>query len=151
MQVYLYNNKSDPVVLDKNLLLIGSASATPYESLSVESPNLILSDLSKLNISKVNYMYIPDLGRYYHTRIVMGSNGIYTAYGEIDPYMSFKDDILLIPAIIDRQEHRENCETYINNGGYVSRVDNFMQRYTWSHGFGGTPQNILITAGGGTY
>lgn len=151
MQVVLYNNASDPMQLDKRLFLIGSAQATPYESLSVESPVLILSDKSISDLSKVNYMHIPELGRYYTASVSLGNNGLYVVSGSVDVWESFKEEILTIPAIVDRQEHAENCMTYINNGGYVSRVDNFMQRYTWSKGFSGTPQNILIAAGGGNY
>lgn len=147
MQVILYNNASDPEVLDKSLTVIGSATASPYESISVESPTLILSDLSVSNISKVNYMYIQDFGRFYNTRLVMGNNGLYTAYGEVDPIMSFKSAILNLNCIIDRVNNSDLDNKLIADGTYTSQVDNFMQRYTFPESFGNA-QNILICAGG---
>lgn len=147
MRVLLYNNSSDPLVLDKSLSLIGSATASPYDAISVESPTLILSDLSVANVSKVNYMYIEDLGRYYNARLVMGNNGIYTAYGEVDPFMSFKSAILNLKCIIDRVNNSDIDNKLIADGSYTSQVDNFMQRYTFPESFG-SAENILICAGG---
>ena len=147
MRVVLYNNSSDPMELDKTLTTIGSATATPYESLSVEAPTLILSDLTVSNVSKVNYMYIEELGRYYNARLVMGNNGLYTVYGEVDPLMSFKSAILNLTCIIDRVNNENVDNKLIADGTYTSQVNNFMQRYTFPESFGNA-QNILICAGG---
>ena len=148
MRVLLYNNASDPLVLDKDLTLIGSATASPYDAISVESPALILSDLTVSNLSQVNYMYIEDLGRYYNARLVMGNNGIYTANGEVDPYMSFKSAILNLTCIINSQVEEKNND--INDGSKTSQVNGFIQRIDWDQSFEGTGINILICAGGGT-
>lgn len=148
MRVLLYNNTSDPLVLEKSLTLIGSATASPYDAISVESPSLILSDLSVSNISKVNYMYIEDLGRYYNARVTMGNNGIYTANGEVDPYMSFKSAILSLTCIINSQTDEKNND--INDGSKTSQVNGFIQRIDWGESFSGSGINILICAGGGT-
>lgn len=147
MQVILYNNASDPEVVDKSLTVIGSATASPYESISVESPTLILSDLSVSNISKVNYMYIEDLGRYYNTRLVMGNNGLYTAYGEVDPLTSFKSAVLNLTCVIGSQVDEKNDD--INDGSKTCQVNGFIQRIDWEHSFEGSGINILICAGGG--
>lgn len=147
MHVVLYNNSSDPEVLDKSLTTIGSATASPYESISVESPTLILSDLSVSNIGRVNYMYIEELGRYYNTRLVMGNNGLYTAYGEVDPFMSFKSAILNLTCVIGSQVDEKNND--INDGSKTSQVNGFLQRIDFEGSFEGTGKNILICAGGG--
>lgn len=151
MDIILYRNLSDPNVLVKRLEVLANESAQPYGEIDISAPELVLSDVPKSVLSKVNYCYIPELERYYTASITLTNNGMYILSGSIDVLMSFKDEILTIPAIVDRQEDPANCTPYINNGGYVSRVDNFMQRYTWSKGFSGTPQNILIAAGGGNY
>ena len=151
MDIILYRNWSDPNVLVKRLDTLATESAQPYGEIDLSAPELVLSDVSKSILNKVNYCYIPELERYYTAQITLTNNGMYILSGQVDVLMSFKDEILAIPAIVDRQEDPANCDTFINNGGYVSRVDNFMQRYTWSKGFAGTPQNILITAGGGNY
>jgi hypothetical protein len=133
--------------LDKTLTVIGSATATPYESLSVEAPTLILSDLAVSNISKVNYMYIEELGRYYNARLVMGNNGLYTVYGEVDPLMSFKSAILNLTCVIGSQVDEKNDD--INDGSKTCQVNGFIQRIDWEYSFLGTGVNILICAGGG--
>ena len=147
MRVLLYNNSSDPLVLDKQLTLIGSATASPYDALSVESPALILSDLTVANVAKVNYMYIEDLGRYYNARLVMGNNGIYTANGEVDPYMSFRSAILNLTCVLGSQVEEKNND--INDGSKTSQVNGFIQRIDWGDSFEGSGINILICAGGG--
>ena len=147
MQVVLYNNASDPEVVDKALTVIGSATASPYESISVESPTLILSDLSVSNVSRVNYMYIEDLGRFYNTRLVMGNNGLYTAYGEVDPLTSFKNAVLNLTCVIGSQVTEKNND--INDGSKTSQVNGFIQRIDFEGSFEGTGKNILICAGGG--
>ena len=148
MTIKLYNNQSDPLVLDKVLTQVGSAkTATPYDSISVESPVLILSDLEVSNVSKVNYMYITELDRYYHCRLVMGNNGIYTAYGDVDPYMSFKSSILALTCIVNSQVTEKNTD--INDGSKISQVNGFIQRINFNDSFNGSPTNILICAGGG--
>lgn len=151
MDIILYKNWSDPDVLNKRLDRLATESAQPYGEIDISAPQLVLSDIPVSVLNKVNYCFIPELERYYTAQVTLTNNGMYILYGAVDVLMSFKDEILTIPAIIDRQENPAECNTYVNNGGYVSRVDNFMQRYTWKHGFGGTPQNILITAGGGNY
>ena len=110
MQVILYNNASDPEVFDKSLTVIGSATATPYESISVESPTLILSDLSVSNISRVNYMYIEEFGRYYYMteapEIVNGNQLRIT--GHIDVLMSHKAAIRNADIIANRSASNNN-------------------------------------------
>ena len=147
MRVLLYNNSSDPLVLNKQLTLIGSATASPYESLSVESPTLMLSEVTVANLSKVNYIYIEDLGRYYNARVVLGNNGIYMVYGEVDPYMSFKNAILNLTCVIGSQVEEKNND--INDGSKTSQVNGFIQRIDWGESFAGSGINILICAGGG--
>lgn len=148
MTIKLYNNQSDPLVLDKVLTQVGSAiSATPYDSISVESPVLILSDLAVADVSKVNYMYVTELNRYYNCRLVMGNNGIYTAYGDVDPYMSFKNSILNLTCIVNSQIDEKNND--INDGSKVSQVNGFIQRIDFNDSFEGSGINILICAGGG--
>lgn len=151
MDIVLYRNWSDPNVLVKRLDILATESAQPYGEIDITAPELVLSDVPESVLNKVNYCYIPELERYYTANISLTNSGMYLLSCSIDVLMSFKDEILSIPAIIDRQEDPANCNKYVNNGGYVSRVDNFMQRYTWSKGFAGSPQNILITAGGGNY
>lgn len=151
MDIILYRNMSDPNVLVKRLEVLANESAQPYGEIDISAPEIVLSDVPRSVLNKVNYCYIPEFERYYTASITLTNNGMYILSGSIDVLMSFKDEILTIPAIVDRQENLANCTPYINNGGYVSRVDNFMQRYTWSKGFSGTPQNILIAAGGGNY
>ena len=148
MEIVLYRNWSDPNVLVKRLDILATESAQPYGEIDISAPELVLSDVPESVLNKVNYCYIPELERYYTASISLTNSGMYLLSGIVDVLMSFKDEILSIPAIIDRQEDPANCDTFINNGGYVSRVDNFMQRYSFSQGFSDTPINVLIAAGG---
>lgn len=61
------------------------------------------------SILKFNYVYIEDFARYYYVSdIVIQRTGLYVVSLVVDPLMSFKDNLLNLPAFIDRNEFAYN-------------------------------------------
>ena len=76
---------------------------------SITSPIIRTSnvkDITNLKKDGVNYVHINSLGRYYFIKeIVAKKYGFVDLYLDVDVLMSFKDDILSSPQIINRAEN----------------------------------------------
>lgn len=146
LNVTLYNNKSSSEVLYKNLDMIANKTISQYDIMSVEDPQLILSGSSVENASKINYLYIEELGRYYNCVPVLLSDGNYALNCEVDPLMSFTDEILNLNVIVDKNEYEVN--PYIDDGSYMVEERQRIETLEFPLGFNDYGTHILITAGG---
>lgn len=109
MEVRLYKSTADPRRVHKQqyLTTIATVTATPYYPISVETPTFIIKYLN--GYIDINYCYVPELHRYYFANSpLLDSGGLVTISCEVDPLMSFKDDILNLDAICIRNEHKFN-------------------------------------------
>lgn len=144
----LYKNSADNRKLDKTEGLSNAYtfSISMKEGDDLINPSIIID--SSVDLTKYNYGKITELGRYYYINAerLINTNQ-YILHMEEDVLMTYKSDILNLVCIIDKQEN--NFNSYIDDGSYVSQVDDFMNRYTFSKGFSAQPYNILICAGGG--
>lgn len=146
MRAILYDNGSSDEVINKRLTEIVSSDIEPYNELDIISPTLILSDMEITNIDRCNYCYIEELERYYFCTPTLGNNGLYTLICNIDPLMSFKDEILNLNVIVDKNEYQIN--PYLNDGSYITEEREKIEVLNYSNGFNDTGRYILITAGG---
>lgn len=145
--IQLYQNKSDPRALTKNLVFLGSEIAVdiiyPTDRLC---PNFVL-DSSKVDLTKVNYLVCPELGRYYFIDSVVGSPGKrQTICCHVDVLYTFKDQILELDVIAARSS--SNYNTYLNDNlrlcnSYVSNI------YRDIGDLGPCDTPVLITVGYG--
>lgn len=146
MRVILYDNGSGAENINKALSQIASAEAEPYNEIDIERPFLILSDRSISDLDRVNYCYIEELGRCYFCTPTLGNNGLYTLVCEVDPLTSFKDDILSLNVIVDKNEYDVN--PYLNDGSYITEEREKVEVLNFAYGFNDTGRYILIAAGG---
>lgn len=104
MQITLYQCNDDNRVLNKTLNNPVAYNAIfPLDSISEHSPQFILT--YNANILNKNYLYCPDLNRYYYissTELLTGSRILLSC--SVDVLMSFKDDILSSNALVTRNE-----------------------------------------------
>lgn len=101
------------------------------------------------DITGKNYMYIPAFGRYYFIDdIVSTNNGYWTISAHVDVLETFADSIKENNAIINKQENLDMTNKYLNDGSFISQVDEFNTSYNFSGGFSDSPVFILICAGG---
>ena len=98
--VILYNNISNPNVINKTITQLAEASCDFKRPVDVETPEIYISATDAYD--KCNYMYIAEFGRYYYAKAVVGAGQVITYQCESDPLMSFKSAILSSPAVISR-------------------------------------------------
>ena len=146
LHVTLYNNKSSGEVLHKDLSEIATKNISQYDAMAIETPQLILSGATAETLKDLNYLYIEEFGRYYNCVPVLLNDGNYALNCEVDPLMSFADDILNLNVIVNKNEYEIN--PYIDDGSYLVEERQKIEVLTFPYGFNDSGSHILITAGG---
>lgn len=128
MQVTLYSSTADPRRVHKQQYLtkIATVDAIIYYPLVIEAPKFEFRYIR--NYINVNYAYVPELNRYYFTNsptLESGRTIVITC--EVDPLMSFKDDILNLNCICIRNEKKFN--EYITDNNIPSSVKGTTTNY----------------------
>lgn len=104
--VFGYYNSSESNRLDKTLSQQFEAACTFRNSVSVLNPVI---ELEMDELPKINYVYLVALHRYYYvTDITIIRNRLYSLHLAVDVLMSYKDEILNLNPIIERQENYYN-------------------------------------------
>lgn len=149
MNIKLCSSISEIVAINKDISIIDDVSATIKGALSVENPVLILQYKSDIQ-PNVNYVYIPEYNRYYFvTDIINLTGGRYEIHCKVDVLMSFKDYILNLSCIVDKQSSKDNANMYLDDGSFVVQSKEFVDTIDFPRGFNDNGEFILITAGGG--
>lgn len=147
MQVILCRNASENNIINKSITELATVNAIIKGELSHENPVLILQ---YSNIATdVNYLKIPELHRcYYVTEVIDLTGGRYEIRAKSDVLESFKNAILGLTAIVDKQESNGISNMYYNDGSFVSSSKEFIYTKNFPNGFNDNGEFILITAGG---
>ena len=147
MQVTLCQNLSENNIINKSITEKDTASCVIKGPLSVENPVLILQ--YDADLQNINYIKIPEFSRgYYITDIVNLTGGRYQITCKSDVLESFKNSILGLTAVIDKQEGTAVTNMYYNDGSFISSEKEFIYTKNFPNGFLDDGTFILITAGG---
>lgn len=148
MQVTLCNTPSERNIINKVIQDVISVNAVIKGELSVENPVLILDYTGDSN--NINYMKIPELNRtYFINEIIKLTGQRYEVHGKSDVLESFKNDILNMNCIINKQQGATQANMYLDDGSFVLENKEFNSVINFPQGFNDTGEYILITAGGG--
>lgn len=149
IHVYLYNCSADRCVLDKTAHLTPAAGldlqGTIRGSIDVYAPEI---DIERtITLSDYNYVQIPYFSRYYYiTEATVIRTGLTRCRLECDPLMSFKDQILALPAIAVRTADRTQQSPYLID--HKIQFAAYKQIRTFNLGaFEGTTFKVMVTAG----
>lgn len=105
MNISLYVNKSENERIKKNLTGAKTFAGSLREETSVIDPVIMIETTD--NITKYNYCYIPEFGRYYFIRnISVVRNKLYKINCHVDVLMSFSSEILANSGVIERQQNK---------------------------------------------
>lgn len=111
VEVKLYNNQSDPRKVHKSISLLKTISDCQIaEDCTIENPRLILQLGSDIDISKVNYCYISNFGRYYFLRPGIISGDEMEVIGDTDVLMSFYASFSNSSCVAERSTSNYNPE-----------------------------------------
>lgn len=145
MEVIFYYNLSDDRAINKSLAGAESFEGIVRDEVNVMSPVIRFENDGVL---RYNYAYIPELQRYYSIKErVCYRQGIWDVYFDVDVLMSFRNDILHLDAVVDKQASSAIGNEYIDDGSLVSENVMFQTVYDFPKGFNDTGEYILITAG----
>ena len=149
MDVILCNNASEANIINKSITELVTRSCTVKGNVSLEAP-IILLEYDSTNMPVVNYMKIPDYNRcYYITEVIALTGGRYEVHGKVDVLESFKEAILQLSAIVDKQEGITAINKFLDDGSFVVENKEFNTVLNFPTGFNAAGEYILITAGGG--
>ena len=107
MNATFYYNKSDKRYLNKDI-------EAKYRDIPIQilTPSSIINPTLKVSSGligqNVNYVYIPDLRRYYYIDNYIMENGFVIIECKVDVLMSFKNEILSEKVIASRSSNRYN-------------------------------------------
>lgn len=145
MDIKLYYNSSDNRCIKKVITDEFVLSGTLRESTSIVNPEITVTSANPL---RYNYCYIPSLKRYYYiNNVISVKNGVWKLVMEVDPLMSFKNDILALNVVASKQSSAEHGDEYIDDGSLVTDNLMFKTVYNFPTGFNNNSEYILITAG----
>ena len=147
MEVILYRNSSENNVIGKSLAQIKSVECNLKNDVSIINPTLVLNYTA--NIFESNYCFIPKFNRYYFiNEIVPITADRCIVKCRVDVLESFKNNILNLDCIVDKQEKEIASNKYINDGSFVTTSKQFNRMIEFPNGFNETGSYILICAGG---
>lgn len=147
MLVHLCNTTSERNIINKDIRQVQSVNAIIKGDISVETPTLIFDYNG--NSTNINYVMIPEFSRnYFITDIKELTGGRYMINCKSDVLESFKNTILGLQCIIDKQQSDILSNMYYNDGSFISSEKEFIYNKQFPQGFLETGEYILITAGG---
>ena len=142
MQVTLFKNNYNTKSFKRNFISQTTLECVLKEGSDILKPELLIESSNPIGF---NEMYIPDFKRYYFIGCENVSNNLWRIYSlGVDTLYTYKNEILSLNAIIDKQENIHN--DLIDDGSYVRQVDTFKEVLTYSKGFNDTETYVLITA-----
>ena len=146
MNIKIYHNYSANNKLNKTITLLIEKNVKLKNETNIIRPTIILTgDIS----NNMNYVYIPKFNRYYYIVDKKSiNNEMYEIYLEVDVLMSFKEIILNLHCIIDKQQDLSNINKYYNDGSFIVSSKEFIKTINFPNGFNENGEFILITAGG---
>ena len=147
MEVTLYKNSSENNVIGKSLAQIKSVECNLKNDVSIINPTLVIAYTE--NILGSNYCFIPKFSRYYFIdEIVPITADRCIVKCRVDVLESFKNSILNLDCIVDKQENEIASNKYINDGSFVTTSKQFNRMIEFPNGFNEKGSYILICAGG---
>lgn len=148
MNITLYTNNSEPIVVDKDLTLIRTVSGELKKETSIINP-VILFEMAIETAQNFNYMYIEELNRYYYvTDAVSVRNGLVEVSARIDVLMTYADAIKQNTGIIERQQ--KEYDLYLNDNEFSIENRRTITTKNFPQGFT-TGDNFFLTVVGGYY
>lgn len=141
MEINLMFNNSDNNVLGKSLTTTYSTSCTLKAPTSILNPTILIS--GNIDITNVNYCYIPQFKRYYYVSDpVSVRDDLWQFKCHVDVLESYKSKLLQLSALIKRSASNGNLT--IDDGYTVSSIP-LQSEVIWPHGFEEQTNSFILT------
>lgn len=141
----IYINACEKSMINKDNFLdeLLDTTVTLKDVTSVVTPEIIIN--SDIDLRNANYMKLGSYYYYIHAEMLPGGTR-YSIKGERDALTSFKNDILKLDVIVDKNEYDVN--PYLDDGSYIVEERQKIETLSFPSGFNDYGSHILITAGG---
>lgn len=145
MKLKLYNNLSDKIVVDKNITQLGSTlNGTLRENCSVIDPIIKVEGIVGSNLTKCNYAYIEEFGRYYYVTNIVCVGNLFELHMHVDVLMTYRGSIRSNSAVVSRQEKLYNL--YLQDGVFKEQANPHYEIKKFPSGF--TSFNFILAVAG---
>ena len=108
MTINLFQNNSDKNVVSKSLTAKGTVTGTLREDCSIIDPVIKIEGISGSDLPYLNYLEVVEFGRYYYITDIVLAGKLYECHCHIDVLETYEDQIIVLPAVIARQESQNN-------------------------------------------
>lgn len=147
MEVKLCYNASENNAIGKTIRVVETVSCTIKGDMSITEPVIILATNSS-TMDSVNYAIIDTFDRcYFIDKITPMTGGRYEVKCNVDVLESFKDDILRLNCVIDKQENPSVGNLMYDDGSYDSLVKTYTETKQFSGSLPSEGEYILVVAG----
>lgn len=140
MNIIFYKTVSPENVIDKVLTDTTTKTGNLQEDTDIIRPSI------EFNFNPVgfNYAYIADFERYYYVRSIVNTGGsTWRVDFEVDPLMSFKDQIKASPCIAAKSSSVYNL--YLNDPNYKCYQDDIILMQNFPTGFDDQNPRFVLT------
>lgn len=145
MTIKFYKNLSEKNHLDKNITQMGSdVTGTLRENCSVINPVIKIESYTDFDLTKCNYAYITEFGRYYFINNITCVGNLFELEMHVDVLSTYKAEIRSNSAVISRQQHKYNL--YLQDGNFKTTAFPHMQVIQFPAGF--TDFNLIFSVAG---
>ena len=119
MNIQLLTNNSPREFVTKSTTAVATVTGSLREGCSLLRPRFEIAQAAVP--SGVNYVYIPDFGRYYYARVNSIRTGLWELECEVYPLMSWATQLRKCSGIVSRSE--TNYNTYLDDGSFRAYAD----------------------------
>lgn len=137
MEIKLLKNNSDKRYINKDITEIATIqNAELIEPVSIIRPRLIFSEESRIKES--NYIYIPDLTRFYYIEDYVYEYDRIIVICKVDVLQSFNDHIMQEKVILERISKQKNLQNFYLNDPEIKILSYpFIEHHTFKVESGG--------------
>lgn len=146
MTVEFYMNNSAENVINKNIVLVATATGVLKNDSDVLSPEMIVDGDIQSFINSVNYVRVVEFNRFYYLKSFnLNNKQLFTLSLECDVLYSFRGYIRENSGIIARNANSWNL--YLNDNLLKCYQNPYKQTVAFPYTFN-TFSNVLVMAGG---
>lgn len=146
MTVEFYMNNSAENVINKNIVLVATATGVLKNDSDVLSPEIIVDGDIQSFINNVNYVRVVEFNRFYYLKSFnLNNKQLFTLSLECDVLYSFRGYIRENSGIIARNANSWNL--YLNDNLIKCYQNPYKQTVAFPYTFN-TFSNVLVMAGG---
>lgn len=148
MTITLYKIDEDRIVANKTLNnsnKIAELTAHYKEDTDILEPTLEIS--YNASYTSCNYIHVSDWNRYYFVKNMKAGMQRIFFECEVDVRKSYLNDIKELECIVARQEDKNKCQLYLNDGMFKAIQAKTVVPYTFPQSFDDTGSFVLTLGG----